>query len=140
MHPEDQQHQVLIAARDDAHEDKYAGDRTDADNGTSPVRRGHWLRFVIPALLGYGMPRALTATGKPSNNASPEFLKKHPLNLNTANAAQLEALPGVGPALAQKILDYRKENGGFKSVDELDNVSGIGEKKLETISPLVTVG
>jgi competence protein ComEA len=86
-----------------------------------------------------GMPRALTAAGKPSDNASPEFLKKHPLNLNRATAEQLEALPGVGPSLAQKILDYRKEHGGFKSVEKLDDVPGIGPKKLEDITPLVTV-
>jgi competence protein ComEA len=86
-----------------------------------------------------GMPRALTAAGKPSDNASPEYLEKNPLNLNAANAAQLEALPGVGPAMAQKILDYRKQNGGFKSVDELDDVPGIGPKKMETLRPLVDV-
>jgi competence protein ComEA len=85
------------------------------------------------------MPRALTAAGKPSDNASPEFLEKHPLNLNSANAAQLEALPGVGPAMAQKILDYRKQNGGFKSVDQLEEVPGIGPKKMETLRPLVDV-
>jgi competence protein ComEA len=86
-----------------------------------------------------GMPRALTAAGKPSDNASPEFLEKHPLNLNTANAAQLEALPGVGPAMSQKILETRKQNGGFKSVDELDEVPGIGPKKMEALRPLIDV-
>jgi competence protein ComEA len=86
-----------------------------------------------------GLPRAVTAAGKPSNNASPEYLEKNPMNLNTANAAQLEALPGVGPAMAQKILDFRKENGGFKSVDELDEVPGIGPKKMETLRPLIDV-
>jgi competence protein ComEA len=87
-----------------------------------------------------GMPRALTPDGKPSDNASPEFLKKNPLNLNRATAEQLEALPGVGPSLAQKILEFRKANGGFKSVEELDQVPGIGPKKLEEITPLVTLG
>lgn len=86
-----------------------------------------------------GMPRAKTKTGRPSDNASPAYLARHPLNLNAASATQLEALPGVGPAMARKILDYRAQNGGFKSVDELDEVPGIGEKKLETLRPLVTV-
>ncbi len=86
-----------------------------------------------------GMPRGLTKSGKPSNNASPAYLARHPLDLNTATGAQLEALPGVGPAMAQKMLAYREQNGGFKSVDDLDEVSGIGEKKLETLRPLVTV-
>ena len=51
----------------------------------------------------------------------------------------MEALPGVGPSLAQKILDYRAQNSGFKNVDELDNVSGIGAKKLAALKPLLYV-
>lgn len=86
-----------------------------------------------------GLPRALTPSGELSNNASPEFLKKNPLDLNRITAEQLEALPGVGPSLAARVLDYRKQNGGFKSVDELDSVKGIGEKKLEDLRLLLRV-
>ena len=86
-----------------------------------------------------GLPRALTPDGKLSDNASPQYLQKHPLDLNKIAREQLEALPGVGPSLAQKILDYRAQNGGFKNVDELDNVSGIGEKKLAALKPLLYV-
>ena len=61
------------------------------------------------------------------------------VNLNTADAATLDTLPKVGPVLAQRIVDWRKEHGSFKSVEELDAVDGVGPKMLEALLPLVTV-
>ena len=61
------------------------------------------------------------------------------VNLNTADAAALDTLPGVGPVLAQRILDWRTEHGRFSSVDELGEVSGIGDKALERLRSKVTV-
>lgn len=61
------------------------------------------------------------------------------VNLNTADAAALDTLPKVGPVLAQRIVDWRKEHGPFKSVEELDSVDGVGPKMLEALLPLVTV-
>ncbi|NNM45433.1 ComEA family DNA-binding protein [Knoellia sp. DB2414S] len=61
------------------------------------------------------------------------------VNLNTATAAQLEELPGVGPVLAQRIIDWRTEHGRFTTVDELGEVSGIGEKIFAQLQPKVTV-
>lgn len=61
------------------------------------------------------------------------------VNINSATQAELEGLPRVGPALAARIIDYREANGGFRSVDDLNAVSGIGEKLLESIRQLVTV-
>ncbi|WP_241193101.1 helix-hairpin-helix domain-containing protein [Streptomyces sp. ADI98-10] len=60
-----------------------------------------------------------------------------PLSLNTATAEQLETLPGVGPVLAQHMIDYRTENGGFRSVDELRQVNGIGDRRFADLQPLV---
>jgi competence protein ComEA len=62
-----------------------------------------------------------------------------PLDLNTATAGQLDQLPGVGPVLAQRIVDYRTQHGGFRSVDELRQVSGIGEAKFADVKDLVRV-
>ncbi|MFF2347472.1 ComEA family DNA-binding protein [Pseudarthrobacter sp. NPDC058119] len=61
------------------------------------------------------------------------------VNLNTADAAELDTLPKVGPVLAQRIVDWRKDHGPFKSVEELDAVDGVGPKMLEALLPLVTV-
>lgn len=70
-------------------------------------------------------------TGAPSADA--------PVNLNTANADQLDALPGVGPATAAAIISDREAHGPFRSVDDLGRVRGIGDAKLDQLRKLVTV-
>ena len=62
-----------------------------------------------------------------------------PVYLNTATAAELEKLPGVGPAMAARILEYRQKNGGFKKIEELMNVQGIGEKSFLKLKALVAI-
>lgn len=64
---------------------------------------------------------------------------KGKLNINKATAADLDGLPGIGPSTANKIIEYRKSNGNFKTIEELNNVSGIGDKKFEDLKGLVTV-
>lgn len=60
-----------------------------------------------------------------------------PLSLNTATAEQLDALPGVGPVLARHIVEYRTQHGGFTSVSQLRQVSGVGERRFQELQPLV---
>lgn len=62
-----------------------------------------------------------------------------PINLNTATLEQLDTLPGVGPVMAGRILDWRTQHGRFASVDQLREVAGIGDRTFERLSPLVTV-
>ncbi len=61
------------------------------------------------------------------------------VNINTASLAELDALQGVGPSTAQKIIDYRTENGGFKTIDEIKDVPGIGDAKFAAMKDFITV-
>ena len=61
------------------------------------------------------------------------------VNINKADSSKLQTVPGIGPATAQKIIEYREKNGRFSSVDELKNVSGIGDKTLENMREYITV-
>jgi len=71
--------------------------------------------------------------------ALPALAADGKVNINTATAQQLQMLPGVGPSLATRILEYRKANGDFKSVEQLALVRGIGEKKCEALKPYIGV-
>jgi competence protein ComEA len=62
------------------------------------------------------------------------------VNLNTATASQIATLPGIGEKAAERIIEYREKNGGFKKIEELMNVKGIGEKSFLKLKPLITVG
>ncbi len=61
------------------------------------------------------------------------------VNINTASATELESLPGIGPSLAKKIVEFRQKNGGFKNPSDLMAVQGIGEKKYEQLKNLISV-
>lgn len=62
------------------------------------------------------------------------------ININTATAKELAMLPGIGQTYAQRIVDYRNEHGLFASIYELENVNGIGSKRIQAISEYITVG
>ena len=87
-------------------------------------------------LVGVEPPAGVAGTlGSPGEAPATGAL----VNLNTADQAALETLPGVGPVTATAILDWRAEHGGYTSVDELLEVDGIGEATLEDLAPLVTI-
>jgi competence protein ComEA len=98
-------------------------------NLAAPLADG--LQVVVPRRQPAGGAGVAAAAGGGAGGAS------GPVHLNTATLEQLDALPGVGPVTAQKILDYRTENGAFTSVDDLDAVPGIGPARLENLRELV---
>jgi competence protein ComEA len=71
---------------------------------------------------------------------APAFAEGSPINVNTASAAELATLSGIGPSKAQAIIEHRDKNGQFKTVDDLKLVRGVGDKMLEQLRPQVTVG
>lgn len=74
------------------------------------------------------------------SSTSSGYSKKYDIvNINTATQTELETLPGIGPSLALKIINYRKENGKFSSIDQIKNVSGIGESKYENLKKYITI-
>jgi competence protein ComEA len=120
-------------------------DLIDAAGGLAPDADANQLNLA--ALLADGervyVPRVGEAVPAPVNggvgsDGSPAGATS-PVDLNTATAEQLEELPGVGPATAQAIMDYRETNGPFRSVEELLDVRGIGDAKLDALRDLVRV-
>ena len=99
----------------------------DAVNLAAPVADGE--QVVIPGRGPDGAP----AASPPAAGSAPSA----PLDLNTATAEQLEALPGIGPVTAQKILDYRQAHGPFHSIAELEGVPGIGPAHMAQLKGLV---
>jgi competence protein ComEA len=97
------------------------------------------MRMMIAALLVLSLGATTLGAQESRPAPKPPEAAMAPVNLNTATTAQLESLPGVGPALAQRIVEYRQQNGGFKKVEDLMNVRGIGEASFLKIKALVTV-
>jgi competence protein ComEA len=97
------------------------------------VTDGEQIVVGVPAVA----PATTPSAGHPVR--TPGAPADTPVDLNTATLAQLDALPGVGPVLAQRILDWRNEHGRFTTTDELQEVPGVGPKKLESLKPHVRV-
>jgi comEA protein len=100
-------------------------------------------RILMAAILGIAVSAATASAQSkattPKAAATATATATAPVNLNTATAEQLATIPGVGPRMAERIIDYRQKNGGFKKVEDLMNVSGVGEKSFLKMKPLITV-
>jgi competence protein ComEA len=94
------------------------------------TRRGRVLSLALLTAFGLALAESSLA-----EDASPRLVGT--VNINTATPEQLELLPGIGEARARAVVAMRKQRGGFKSVDELTEVKGIGEAALESLRPFV---
>jgi competence protein ComEA len=108
------------------------------------MMRNTWVAAALTAAMVIGgsmMARADAAdagqTTKPA--PTPAATATAPLDLNAATLADLQKLPGIGPALAARIVEYRQKSGGFKKIEELMNIQGIGEQSFLKLKALVAI-
>lgn len=110
----------------------------DALNLAEPLSDGQKVHVPRKGEASAPVAVAPAASGTTSTRAAPASVQ-FPIDLNRATAEQLEAIPGIGPTLAQRIIEYRQTHGRFHSVEELLEVRGIGPKRLEQLRAYVVV-
>jgi competence protein ComEA len=99
------------------------------------MRHAFLCAFAAALALTFGAPASAQRGGSSGGGTATST----PVDLNTATAAQLESLPGIGAVTALRIVEHREKNGSFSKIEELMNVRGIGEKSFLTLKPLITV-
>jgi comEA protein len=121
--------------------------RRDSDQGRFFTRR-EAMRQMVSSLMALALVAGVVSAHAASGQARPAAAsaaasKAAPaavVNINTASAAELDALPGIGAKVAARIIEYRQKNGPFKKVEELMNVRGVGEKNFLKLKGQITVG
>jgi competence protein ComEA len=111
-----------------------AGQRADLNAINLAAKVADGQQVVVPRRGAAGASAAVSATQGAGGAGG---VAQAPVSLNTATAEQLDTLDGVGPATAQKIMEWRKQHGGFRSIDDLSEVPGIGPKRLAALRPKV---
>ena len=113
----------------------------DAAGGSLPDASLHSINLAAPILDGQQIYLASSEelSSSPNLPVSSITTPSSQININTVKASELESLPGIGPSLAGKIIEFRQQNGPFMSIEDLLNVPGIGPAKLEQIQNLIVV-
>jgi competence protein ComEA len=105
-----------------------------------PLPEADLEKLNLAQIVQDGQKIAVPVKGESGTQSDPgQGEEKGKVNLNTADQKGLEELPGIGPTLAERIIAYREKKGGFRSVDELKQVSGIGEKKFAEIRDMIEI-
>jgi competence protein ComEA len=96
-------------------------------------------RIIMAAIAAIALSASAANAQARAGAPKPAATAAAPVNLNTATAEQLATIPGVGEKTAALIIEYRQKNGGFKKIEDLMNVRGVGEKSFLKMKPLITV-